>query len=80
VSFGSVTSDARQRVPVDGTEPVELHGSRGGQVSTGTFVKNADGSVDLSVQVTGLTMAYADGPISIGLRMGDDFGFNPGSA
>ena len=33
-----------------------IHGRR--RLDTGTFTKNADGSVNISLQVTGLNLAY----------------------
>jgi hypothetical protein len=42
--------------------------------ASGTFTRNANGSVDMSLQVTGLNLAYSDSPIFIGARIGDDFG------
>lgn len=46
----------------------------GADGSSGTFMKNANGSVDLTLQVPGLNLAYSDSPIAIGARIGDDFG------
>ncbi|HJZ59828.1 MAG TPA: right-handed parallel beta-helix repeat-containing protein, partial [Gemmataceae bacterium] len=48
--------------------------SGAGQLSTGTFTKKADGSVDVTVTATGLNLAYSDSPIAVGVRIGDDFG------
>jgi hypothetical protein len=45
-----------------------------GQLSGGTFRVQPDGSVDISVQASGLNLAYSDSPITIRVRVGDDFG------
>ena len=79
ITFGAIVF----AMPVSGFQPSGANqwtyrGSPNGQIATGTFVKNGDGSVNLSVTASGLTMAYADAPISLGVRIGDDFGVNPG--
>lgn len=48
-----------------------------GQQATGTFLKNANGSVQFSIQVSGLTLSYMNPPISIGMTIGDDVGTAP---
>jgi parallel beta-helix repeat protein len=45
-----------------------------GQLSSGTFVKQGNGSVDITVQASGLNLSYSDSPITIQVRIGDDFG------
>ena len=79
ITFGAIVFS----MPVSGFQPSGANqwtytGSPTGQIATGTFAKNGDGSVNLSVTASGLTMAYADAPISLGVRIGDDFGVNPG--
>jgi hypothetical protein len=44
-----------------------------GQLTSGTFQALPDGSVTLSVQASGLNLAYSDSPITIQVRVGDDF-------
>jgi hypothetical protein len=73
VSFGSF----QYSLPVSG-----FHDQGGGvwsytgtgQLSSGTFTKLGDGSVRISVTATGLNLSYADAPITIQVRIGDDFG------
>ena len=73
VSFGSFLYS----MPVTGFESQggNVWSLTGGGSSSGTFTKNVDGSVDITLQANGLNLAYSDSPISIGARIGDDFGF-----
>jgi len=73
VSFGSF----QYSLPVSGfqQQPGGSWSYTGaGQLSSGTFVKQGDGSVNITVQASGLNLSYSDSPITIQARIGDDFG------
>ncbi len=74
LSFGSLVHS----LPVSGFQP--LGGGRwaySGASTSGTFAKQPNGTVTVSVQATGLNLALSDTPIPIGIRIGDDFGSLP---
>jgi len=45
-----------------------------GPVTSAVFQKQADGSVNFTVQASGLSISYNDSPVPVTVRVGDDFG------
>lgn len=71
VSFGSFVYS----LPVSGFKSLGAgQWSYTGPQATGTFTRQANGSVVVSINAAGLNLAVSDQPIAIGIRIGDDFG------